>query len=356
MKKTKLPFLPFFKFLPILPFAAVFFACSALFFPAQTAHAKTFEFHNSSDVPGLVTLYEDSAPVWSFQTTQRTHDWVAENDARRTSGGYFHPIFGLDGEILTTNASTYDNHQHHHGLWTSFFTLDVQNEDGTFTHYDTWTDDTAVKKDLIAFQTSAENPHGAALHAESAWFLYENGTKQAPLVTESLDCVTHPTETTPELGRSRAIDLSYIWKNVSGRKITLAGDRPNGKNFCALAIRFAKPFESVRISGPNGEIVGDPLRCDVSWVDYTTAFQLPDGTQKRLGLTILSDPSNPRDGSGMAIRHYGMLVTGWPGVEGVTLEDGESRTLKYRVWIHDETSFEKLKKHNDVWASENQGK
>lgn len=127
------------------------------------------------------------------------------------------------------------------------------------------------------------------------------------------------------------IDLEYSW-TACEYPVTLAGDRPNGKNFCSLAIRFAVPKKKTTILGPDGEIIDDPLRCPVLWVDYQDDLAQ---SGKRMGVALLASPRNPLHGSGMAIRHYGMLVAGYPGVEGYLLKPGETVTLRYRLWIHE---------------------
>lgn len=160
---------------------------------------------------------------------------------------------------------------------------------------------------------------------------------------ETVRVVTHAVENHPLLGRSRAVDFEFTWTPVDGYGVTLAGDRPNGKNFCSLAVRFTAPKEKPLILGQDGEIPGDPLRCDTPWVSYSSQFANAEGALVPVSIAIFPDPKNPQDGSGMAIRHYGMLVAGWPGVEGITLKSGEFRTLRYRVWIHSTTDFEKIR-------------
>lgn len=109
--------------------------------------AETFRWEEQPT--GVFALWEGEKPVWCYQYRQKIHENVPVSDLRRVAGCYFHPLYGLDGEILTANATTFDNHAHHHGVWASFMTFIVHHPDGTETFYDTWTDNTGVKRILL---------------------------------------------------------------------------------------------------------------------------------------------------------------------------------------------------------------
>lgn len=299
-----------------------------LLFPV-VLQAETFRWEETPE--GCLKLWEGEKPVWCYQYRQKIHENVPVSDLRRVAGCYFHPLYGLEGEILTANATLFDNHAHHHGVWASFMTFLVHHPDGSETFYDTWTDDTAVKKDFVGWLERKVEGETFVLGVQNGCFRYENGERKEKYLDEKLWVTTHAVAEHPLLGRHRAIDWEYSW-TACDDPITLAGDRPNGKNFCSLAIRFAVPKEKTTILVPEGEIAGDPLQCPVSWVDYQDRF-IPGG--KRTGVALLASPKNPPHPGGMAIRHYGMLVAGYPGVEGSTLKPGETVTLKYRIWIHE---------------------
>ncbi|MDO4573642.1 MAG: PmoA family protein [Planctomycetia bacterium] len=296
-----------------------------LIFFTGTLFAET-PFRVEEQEGGAIALYENDAPLWVYQYRQKVHDWVAPTDRRRVAGCYFHPLYGIHSEVLTNNASTWDNHQHHHGLWTSFFTFIVHEKDGSQTAYDTWTDEGPVKKDFVSWGEKIASDDAYTFTVHNACFLYKDGKPVRKYLDETLKATTHKTQKDTNQGATRTLDLEYTW-TACDNAVTLAGDRRNGKNFSSLAIRFVKPEKKTIITGPQGEIVGDPLRCETPWASYRE-----DGSTRSC-VTLYSDPANPTHPGGMAIRHYGMLVTGWPGTEGITLQPGQSVTLKYRVVV-----------------------
>lgn len=284
-----------------------------------------------------IALDDGDLPVWEYVWRQKTNEAVPADDPRRVCASYFHPIFGLDGETLTANATLDDNHAHHHGLWSSFTTVVLHTSDGTDALYDTWTDNTALKKDFIRWGgkgNGAENRleitgDSAVMTVENGWFL-DGGEK---IMDETLVVTTGPIQTDETLGRYRTLDFSWTWRPVRDA-VTLAGDRAAGKNFSSLAIRFARPTEKPLILSDSGELADDIMLGETKWLDYRAAF---GEAKKEYGVAIFPSANNPPGGEfGMAIRHYGLIATGWPGLEGVTLTVDTPVTLAYRVVIHEQ--------------------
>lgn len=304
--------------------AAVLFFC---FFAASSPaeEEKTLSFKLDDDT---ATLFDGETPVWSYVFRQKTNPEVPSEDRRRTAGGYFHPLFGVRGETLTANATLNDNHAHHHGIWCSFTTVILHRADGTDELYDTWTDNTALKKEFIAWGEKTCGPNGSSMTVKNGWFL-DGGEK---IMDETMAVVTGALESDPELGRFRKIDIAWEWRPVR-EKITLAGDRAYQKNFASAAIRFVPPKSRPLILSEKGEIADDAMTQTAAWLDYQDDFA---GNGEPGGVAILPSKENPPYDGGMAIRHYGLLATGWPGLAGRTLTPDEPPTkVEYRFIVHE---------------------
>ncbi len=68
--------------------------------------------------------------VYNFGTV--TRDWVPAKDNRRSRGCYIHPLYGLNGEVLTESAPK--DHYHHHGIFWAWPHVSIGGH-----QYDLWT-------------------------------------------------------------------------------------------------------------------------------------------------------------------------------------------------------------------------
>ena len=307
----------------------LFSAFLLLLFFMTTGSARADEpFRWEETDADTVALYEGKLPVWNYVWRQKTHDWVPESDMRRISGCYFHPLFGFAGEKLTINATVEDNHAHHHGVWCSFMTILVHRPTGEPQSFDTWTDNGPLKREFVAWGEKKAGPKEFTFEVENGWFI--DGKEK--IMEERVKTGTHATEVHPLLGRLRAIDLSFSFKAV-GYPITLASDRKLQKNFSCLAVRFVAPKEKSVVQSSEGVLVKDSLKIPLPWLDYQCKF---DEKGETMGVAFFPAKTNPVHKSGWAVRHYGMVVTGWPGVEGTTLKPGDKPvTLQYRLLLHE---------------------
>ena len=299
--------------------------CTASLSADKAAEKNTLAFELGDDT---MTLFDGETPVWNYVFRQKTNSEVPSEDPRRTAGGYFHPLYGLHGETLTANATLNDNHAHHHGLWCSFTTVILHRTDGTDEPYDTWTDNTALKKEFVEWGEKTCGPKNASMTVKNGWFI--NG--QEKIMDETMTVVTGAPVTDPELGRFRIFDVAWEWQPVR-EKITLAGDRAYQKNFASAAIRFIPPKSKPLVRSEKGEIADDAMIQKASWLDYQDDFA---GNGAPSGVAILPSSKNPPYDGGMAIRHYGLLATGWPGLAGRTIAPGEPPVkIEYRIIIHE---------------------
>ncbi len=292
-----------------------------------------------------IGLYEGSTPLWHYVYRKKIHAHVAASDLRGIAGCYFHPLYGFDGNELTVNATTHDNHQHHHGLWPSFMTIIVHRPDGSNPQFDTWTDNGPLKRQFIDFADTMSSRTGLSLpgleflskkdcaatltmSVRNGWFLNE----KEKIMDEHISMTTSTTYNLVRFGRIRIMELKLTLQPVSC-PVTLAGDRKLRKNFSCFAWRFVKPIKKPFIQSANGEIKDDALQIELPWIDYYS----DDAKGHNWGLAVFPDSNNPPFEGGWAVRHYGMIVAGWPGCKGTTLQPGKQVTLRYGMILHEKS-------------------
>jgi hypothetical protein len=274
------------------------------FVQAQTnASSTAFQFKDIDDKSLEVWDGEQPVLVYNygeipFQAGRQT----------RSRASYVHPIYGLDGEVLTDNAPA--DHYHHHGLFWAWTHVHIAGRE-----YNFWEgDDIRIRhKRWLAKQT---DENGAKLGLENGWFL---GDRE--VMKEQLWLEVHPAS-----ANARAIDIALTWTPTS-EPISLSG--AEGKSYGGFSLRFA-PRKNTVITVPNGRAAEDLLITKLPWADLSAQF---DRAPAPSGAAVFVHPSHPDFPPEWMTREYGLLAVGWPGVTPKTLP-GKPVTCRYRLWIH----------------------
>jgi hypothetical protein len=252
-----------------------------------------------------VGLWEGNKPVLVYNHGVMTKDGVPADRARSS---YVHPIYGLDGEVLTDDFPK--DHYHHRGLFWAWPHVKVDGKE-----YDIWT----LKGAEQRFEKWGPRSTGttAVLNVENGW--YAGNTK---LAEEKVTLRVHPAGTD-----SRALDVELVITPV-GQPMTLAG--AEGKSYGGFTLRYA-PRTDTMITTPLGSGKDDLPMTRLPWADLTARFA---GAPEPSGAAIFVPANHPDFPPMWLTRHYGVLCLGWPGVEPKTFEPGKPVRLEYRVWIH----------------------
>jgi hypothetical protein len=289
-------------------------ACGLMIALASVASAaapttqSTFRFEPAGDA--ALKLLDADRPVLVYN-----HGQVANEKApkARPRGAYVHPIYGLDGEVLTDDFPA--DHVNHRGLywaWPHVKVGDVELDSwnvkpGLETRFGKWT----------AKETHADR---AVLGVENGWF---TGDKQ--VVREHVLLEVHPATAT-----SRAIDVTLTWTPLD-EPVTLRG--AEGKSYGGVQIRFA-PRKTTVVTSPEGRAKDDLVMTKLPWADLSGDLAgKPDALS---GAALFVHPGNRDFPHEWMTRRYGMLAAGWPGVKPQTIAKNESVTMRYRLWIHRE--------------------
>ena len=261
-------------------------------------------------------LWDGDRPVLVYNFGTISKEGVP---ARYNRACYVHPLYGLDGEVLTEDFPK--DHYHHRGIFWAWPAMKADGKSvqswipaGITCKLERW-----IRKDATKDQ--------AVLEAENGWYVGENRVAR-----EDLRIVAHPV-----VGNARAIDFDLTWMAL-GQPITLQGAA--GKSYGGFTLRFApcrdQPDANKRkdtaIMVPGGPSKGKDLAMTrLEWADITGQVA---GAPGRSGAAIFIDKSHPDYPPTWLTRHYGCLCVGWPGVKSQDLEPGKPIRCSYRVWVH----------------------
>jgi hypothetical protein len=273
---------------------------------AQSAAAPSsgLRFKEVSDTS--IGIWEGDQPVLVYNFGD-----IAFRQGRRnrSRSSYAHPIYGLDGEVLTDDYPV--DHYHHHGLFWCWPHVKVGER-----RYDFWErDDIDINfKRWLAKETADGS---AKLGVENGWFIQDK-----EVMREEARLTVHPAT-----AEGRAIDVTLTWTPTE-EPIALAG--AEGKSYGGLSLRFA-PRTNTVITTPSGRAGADLLITRLPWADLSGQFKGAPGPS---GAAIFVHPTHDDFPPEWMTRDYGFLAVGWPGVNEKTFAAGQPVTCRYRVWIH----------------------
>lgn len=251
-------------------------------------------------------LWEQDRPVCVYNHGTRQHP-AAPADRWRSS--YVHPLYGLDGEVLTDDFPR--DHYHHRGLFWAWPHVVVDGRE-----YDLWTLH-GVRQQFERWQEQAVAAERAVLAVENGWYL---GDRR--IVKEEVRLVVAAAN-----GERREIDLQ-LKLTATDRPVTLRG--AEGKGYGGLSLRFAPRTQTV-VTTPDGRQTEDLNLKRLAWADLSARFA---GRAEASGVAIFTLGGPAATGPQWITRDYGFLGVGWPGEAAVTLQPAEPVTLTYRLVVH----------------------
>ena len=277
---------------------------------------------------GKLTVLEDGKPVLVYNYEPVKPPEGVDNRYERAC--YVHPLYGLDGDVLTQDFP--GDHYHHRGVFWGWpkskvgeRPADVWTCVDIYQHHEQWT----------AKEAGADI---AVIGVRNFWSYNDAPEKQ--VVREEVTYRILPAD-----DKGRAIDIEATFTNLTDEVVTFQGStssisRTNkdqkgygGFNYRPDANR--QPFTFTTIDGVCGK---DALKYETPWTDISSKIKEGGSVS---GLAIFQHPKNPGyPHHGWIFRHYGFLGACWPHVEAHKLAPGESFELRYRLYVHRGTAVE----------------
>jgi len=257
---------------------------------------------------GFLRVREGEKDVLTYRFGDQLPEGV---DPKQTRSCYIHPLYSLDGEILTDDFP--QDHLHHHGV---FWTWPIVKTRGQSTQ--TWHPHSpSLRQHFVRWLKREIKNDGAIISVENVWKLDGQEVVARELVTLNI----HPAGTI-----SRAIDLE-LKIQAKGGSLTLQGTPDQNKGYGGLSIRGAPMFTGARMSTDQGSLEEDSTNVPFRWADLST---------DELGVAIFVSPDHPGFPTTWLIRnsYAGFINASWPGLKPAVLQADESITLPYRIYIH----------------------
>jgi hypothetical protein len=282
----------------------LFALAAAAIFVVNAVADEAFRFTNITDKS--IALFEGQRPVLVYNHGVIAKPGVPPDRARSS---YVHPLYGIDGEILTDDFPK--DHYHHRGLFWAWPHVRIGQA-----HYDLW----MLKGIEHRFQrwiSRTTDAKEAILHLENGWFVADK-----KVMREEVAIRVSPTEKD-----ERWLDVELTW-TPTDQPVTLEG--AEGKSYGGLTIRYA-PREKTVVTTPRGQGAEDLSMTRLPWADLSGRFE---GRASPSGAAIFVAGDHPDFPPEWLTRHYGALCLGWPGINAKTFQPGDAIRCRYRVWIH----------------------
>lgn len=239
--------------------------------------------------------------------------------------GYLHPVYDLDGTVLTDDFPR--DHFHHRGVSWAWPRVTYAGH-----LYDMW-HIADIKRRLRKVLSTEAGPVCAVLRINNEWAIEDHPTGDAkdrgyqkpPVVDEKVElCVWSADKT------ARIVDVFLTLTALKG-PVSIGGRHTQSKGYGGFNCRFAPRKETV-LFGPNGRQPDVVNKVPMAWSDLSAKFD--SGNPRVSGMAMFDSPSNPGFPSGWSNRTYGYLNPAWPGLDKYVLEPGKPLRLRYRVYIH----------------------
>ncbi len=291
---------------PLIPILVVFAGCATAQVERPGADSLRILEEN-----GGYKVIDAGVPVLFYQLEPTS--W--EGGYQRSN--YVHPLYGLDGEVLTEDFP--EDHRHHRGIywtWHQVLIGDIRAGDPWLARRFSW----RVEEARIL-------PDGTGLYVRHRWFSPDYVEGREPIAEETAEVVVHPANRTV-----RMIDFDIRLRPL--QKDVRVGGSEDDKGYGGFSLR-AKMVPDLQFTAREGAVA--PTRAPVdagSWVDFSADFA---GRGAPSGVAILVHPDSAGYPQPWILRSPAtpsMQNPVWPGPDPVALPAGEGIHLRYRLVVH----------------------
>ena len=272
---------------------------------------------------GTVRVTKDPQGYWFTDGEKKVLFYQAERtalpDGQAARSNYFHPLYDLDGRVLTEDFPK--DHIHHRGIFWAWHQVRIN---GT-TVQDQWANRDSFWTIQDARIDTDSSSASLALRVvwESPRFTDARGQRQ-PFVEERSVTRVHRTE-----GAIRKIDFHQrLTALVDGVEI---GGSDDAKGYGGFSYRVVMPPD-IRFTGAQGVVT--PIENAVAaspWMDVSGSY----GPSGKSGLTVLTHPTTTGFPQPWILRAKASMQNAvYPGRQPTAMPRDRPVILRYRVVLH----------------------
>lgn len=260
---------------------------------------------------GGFAVREGGGPVLHYRLEPRSLDGKFERS------NYVHPLYGLDGEVLTEDFPP--DHPHHRGVYWTWHQVLV----GEVRAGDPW----LAQRFSWRLEEAAVLPAGNGLRLRHRWFSPDFRSGEEPILEETAELVVHPAD-----GEARFLDFDI--QLVPLQEEVRLGGSEDDKGYGGFSVRVAM-VDGLRFAAASGAVEPRRLAMELGdWVDFSGDFS---GDGRPSGIAVLVHPSSAGYPQPWILRSPAapsMQNPVWPGADPLALREGEAVRLRYRLVVH----------------------
>ena len=268
-------------------------------------------------------VVKDPQGYWFFEGDTKVLFYQAERkalpDGQAARSNYFHPLYDLDGNVLTEDFPK--DHVHHRGIFWAWHQVRI----GGTSVQDQW-----VNRDSFWTLRDAKaesDGRSASLALRVAWespLFTDAAGKRRPFVEERSVTRVHRAE-----GARRKIDFHQrMTALVDAVEI---GGSEDAKGYGGFSYRVVMPPD-IRFTGADGIVT--PIENAVGatpWMDVSGSY----GASGKSGITVLTHPSTTGFPQAWILRASASMQNAvYPGRHPVALPRDRPVILRYRIVLH----------------------
>lgn len=245
---------------------------------------------------------------------------------------YIHPLYGLNGEVLTEDFPK--DHLHHHGIFWAWHQLYAEGKRVG----DPWISEGVAWK--VKKTRTRTKKNKATIHSTIDWI---QSVDNKSIIKENLT-VTFERLETDVFALTFNIQLTAL---VDGVKI---GGSEDDKGYGGFSPRFVLPKDIV-FESTEGEVTPQNLPVQAGpWMNLRGSFD--PGTELPSGIVIMGEPDQLPSYKGWILRKArSMQNMAFPGREPLAIEKGKSITFRNQILVHKNLSKADIQQYYDQFEN-----
>ena len=241
-------------------------------------------------------------------------------DGAFSRNNYIHPLYGLDGSVLTEDFP--DDHLHHRGIFWAWHQVWINGK----RIGDPW-EIKGFEQEVDEVEFMAQKDGAGILKTQVLWKSgqWKKEGEKIPYLKENTTITIHP-----ENGNYRKIDFEI--RLLALEENLKIGGSEDEKGYSGFSVRMKLPGD-VKFTGPAGEIT--PKITAVESKGYVDVSGSIGKNESNGGIVIVDHPDNPGYPQPWILRaKNSMQNPAFPGREPVSVSTRTPLVLKYSLIIH----------------------